>query len=60
MVGGVSVDVTSRKEAEEALRESPVRLSVLLSATPAVIHTNNAHDFRTTFLSENVRAQTRL
>jgi len=50
------VDITARRQAQEALREREERLSFLLSRTSAVIYTSRAEgDFGTTFVSESVQ-----
>ncbi len=45
-----------RKAALADLVESENRLRLLVSATPAIIYTCQAHDWATTFVSENVTA----
>jgi two-component system, LuxR family, sensor kinase FixL len=52
---GVTMDVTERKEAEEALRSTRERLEFLLTSTWFVIYsTDTSESFRLTFVSENV------
>ena len=51
-------DVTERRRAEAALRESEARLDHLLTSSPAVIYSYRAGASReTTFVSENIRDQ---
>lgn len=58
LLRGVLVDVSDRKRAEAALRESEQRLRHLLAVSPAVIYSCGAGpDYPTTFISENVRIQ---
>jgi PAS domain S-box-containing protein len=50
-------DISEKKLAEEALRQSEKRLQYLLTASPAVIFSSKAEgDYQATFMSQNVRA----
>jgi PAS domain S-box-containing protein len=52
-------DITARKQAEVALRESEARLDHLLTSSPAVIYSARVDgDYGATFVSDNVTAQT--
>jgi PAS domain S-box-containing protein len=56
---GVVEDVTERKRAERALRNSEARLEQLLTSSPAVIYSARVDgDYGATFISDNVSAQT--
>ncbi|MGD8932366.1 MAG: PAS domain S-box protein [Chromatiales bacterium] len=52
-------DITARKQAEDALRESEARLDHLLTSSPAVIYSARVDgDYGATFVSDNVTVQT--
>jgi PAS domain S-box-containing protein len=54
----LGIDVTERKQTEEALRAAQERLQFLFRSTPAVIYSSKTDgDFDTTFVSDNVSAQ---
>jgi len=51
----VCVDISERKRAQEALRESEERLQFMMSNSPAVIYTcRPSDDFGATFITSNV------
>ncbi len=57
-IAGV-IDITERRKAKEELISSKARLQFLLSSSPAVIYSADPiGDYRTTFISENVKAIT--
>ncbi|NJO07713.1 MAG: PAS domain S-box protein [Chloroflexaceae bacterium] len=54
-IAAVSIDITQRKQTEEALRQSETRLRFLLSEGPVAIYSCRTYgDYGATFMSENV------
>ncbi|MFP4006424.1 MAG: PAS domain S-box protein [Spirulinaceae cyanobacterium] len=52
------IDITERRQAEEALLQSEARVKYLLSSSPTTIYTCKAEgDFGATFMSDNVKTQ---
>ncbi|MBI5251012.1 MAG: PAS domain S-box protein [Desulfomonile tiedjei] len=49
-----ALDVTERKQAEQALRESEQRLTHVLSVSPAIIYSLNPDGFAPTWVSANI------
>jgi PAS domain S-box-containing protein len=55
-LSGSFLDITARKEAEEALRQSEQRLHHVLRSSPVIIFTSQASgEYGATFVSDNVR-----